>query len=209
MFDGKPIIGLLGGIGSGKSFVAAMFGQLGCAVISADEMVSRVYDDPAVRQTLARWWGGSVLKPDGSADRKAIADRVFADAAQRQRLEALLHPLVTQQRQQAMRQLAGKPGVRAFIWDIPLLVETGVEGLCDVLVFVDAPLEIRMSRVAAGRGWGPIELERRENLQAPLDKKRAISQYTVVNAAEAGVARKQVEDVLSRILTEAANAPKT
>jgi dephospho-CoA kinase len=212
MFDGKPVIGLLGGIGSGKTFVADLFARLGCAVISADDLVRRAYDDPDVRQTLVSWWGPRILQPDGSVDRHAIANRIFADSADpqdRRRLESLLHPMVLRQRQHLMQQLAGNAAVRAFVWDTPLLVETGQDRQCDALVFVEAPLELRQGRVAARRGWGPQELQRREKMQLPLDNKRSISQYTVVNAADAGFAREQVEDVLSRILAAVRIAPHT
>jgi dephospho-CoA kinase len=201
MFQGKPIIGLVGGIGSGKSFVASLFAELGCAVISADELVTRAYDDPVVQDTIAGWWGDSVVHADGSVDRAAIADRVFRSEADRLRLEGLLHPIVNAQRERAMNALAGDPAVRAYVWDIPLLVETGQDRLCDTVVFIDAPMQIRQQRVAAARGWESGEIERREKMQAPLDKKRAISQYSLINAADAGSTRKQVVDIFSRILT--------
>jgi dephospho-CoA kinase len=212
MFDHKPVIGLLGGIGSGKSFVAQIFAQLGCAVISSDDLARQAYDDPAVRQCLLDWWGPAVLRPDGSVDRRAIADRIFADSANptdRRRLESLLHPIVEHRRQQLMHKLVGNTAVRAFVWDTPLLVESGLHRQCDALVFVDAPLPLRQNRVASRRGWGPQELARREKMQSPLDNKRAISQYTVVNAADAGFAREQVEDVLSRILVATPTAHDT
>src|SRR5687767_11437573 len=93
MFAGKPIIGITGGIGSGKSFVAKIFGELGCHVIHSDEQVKAAYEDPHVRKTLRDWWGDKVFKPDGQVDRGAIAKKVFTDPAERLRLEGLLHPL--------------------------------------------------------------------------------------------------------------------
>ncbi len=194
----KPIIGIIGGIGSGKSFVAKLFGELGAMVINSDDLVHAVYGREDVKKTLREWWGDAVFQADGSVDRKAIAKRVFADADQRRRLEQLVHPLVNQERQRLMESAKDDPAVTAFVWDTPLLVETGLDKLCDAVVFVDAPASVRLSRVA-NRGWDEAELVRRENSQMPLDNKRRISDYVISNAAEAASARSQVRLVFSRI----------
>ena len=76
MRNGKPIIGIAGGIGSGKSFVARLFGELGCRVIHADDQVRLAYDDPAVRHTIREWWGDQVFQPDGNINRSQIAARI-------------------------------------------------------------------------------------------------------------------------------------
>src|SRR6476646_11786299 len=98
MFNGKPIIGIVGGIGSGKTFVARLFGELGCMVIEADALVREAYDDPRVRRTLSEWWGGEVFTPTGSIDRPAVARRIFENELERRRLEGLLHPWVDARR---------------------------------------------------------------------------------------------------------------
>jgi dephospho-CoA kinase len=203
MFSGKPIIGLTGGIGSGKSLVAGLFAELGCAVIDADAQVRAAYDDPAVRQTLREWWGGDVLKSDGSVERAAIARRIFDDPAQRARLEGLLHPMVDSARRRQMGIFATDPRTIAFVWDTPLLFEVGLNTQCDAVVFVDAPFQTRLARVIQSRRWDEAELLRRENLQWPLDKKREISHYIVRNTADADEARSQVRLVFSRILERA------
>ena len=77
VFEGKPIIGLTGGIGSGKTFVAKMFGEQGCLVINSDEMVRHVYHDETVKHTLKQWWGKMVFEPNGDVDRKAIARKIL------------------------------------------------------------------------------------------------------------------------------------
>jgi dephospho-CoA kinase len=207
MFSGKPIIGLTGGIASGKSFVASLFAELGCVVIDADAMVRATYGSPAVRQTLRDWWGEEVFKGDGSVDRGAIAQRVFADAAQRARLEGLLHPIVDSARRRQMEISATHPETIAFVWDTPLLFEVGLNTQCDAVVFVDAPLQTRLERVLQSRRWDEAELLKRENLQWPLDRKQEISDYIVRNTADADEARSQVRLVLSRILERASNGP--
>jgi dephospho-CoA kinase len=208
MFAGKPIIGLAGGIGSGKSFVAALFADEGCLVLDADASVRAAYLDPAIRAALKQWWGDAAFLPDGSVNRRAIAERVFADPTERAKLEQLIHPFVAADRDRSMQQRAHDPRVKAFVWDVPLLFETGLYKSCDVVVFVDAPLSERAARVARTRHWPPGELQRRENSQYPLDKKRRMSHYVIGNTADAGAARQQVRDVLSRIIAPAIPLPR-
>jgi dephospho-CoA kinase len=196
----KPIIGIAGGIGAGKTFVADLFGESGCRVIKADEQVQRAYQRQDVKDQLRRWWGERAFTPAGEVDRRAVADIVFHSDAQRRRLEGLIHPIVNVERDEIMRRDAADPDVVAFVWDIPLLFETGLNAACDCIVFVDAPLQVRQERVRVARGWSPQELAARENSQLPLDNKRRISDYCVSNVGGADVVREQVRDVLSRIL---------
>jgi dephospho-CoA kinase len=200
MFAGKPIIGIVGGIGSGKSSVAKAFGSVGCLVLDADEQVRQAYKDYRVKEALRRWWGPMVFSPDGEVDRAAVARKVFSRADELRRLEQLLHPMVTQARERAMKARANDPQVVAFVWDIPLLLETGLKQHCDAIVFVDAPIELRVARLAQTRGWDRAQLESREKLQMPLDKKREISEYVIVNTAGVDELHAQVREVLSRIL---------
>jgi dephospho-CoA kinase len=223
VFAGKPIIGIAGGIGSGKSRVARLFGELGCAVIDSDAQVRDVYAREDVRRTLKQWWGEGVFKPGGELDRAAVAARVFSDPGERARLEALVHPLVAEARDEAMRAAARDPQLVAFVWDTPLLFEVGLRAQCDAVVFVDAPLELRLRRVRRTRGWDAAELARRENLQWPLDRKRNLSDDVVTNTADAGEGsaspagacppgadplRDQVRQVLSRILARTAQGQR-
>jgi dephospho-CoA kinase len=199
MFAGKPIIGIVGGIGSGKSFVADLLKEQGCLVIHSDELVRDAYHLPEVKDALRLWWGPAVFGSDGQVNRRAIAQRVFDNADERERLEKLLHPIVDRRRGEIMAQNSGKSQVLAYVWDTPLLVETGLNSQCDAIIYVEASDALRLARLKASRGWDGAELIRRENLQLPLDKKREISEYVVVNTADADYARGQVEDVLSRI----------
>lgn len=194
----KPIIGIIGGIGSGKSFVASLFAELGALVIDSDQLVHAAYQRQDVRQTLLDWWGTAVFKSDGSVDRKAIAARVFTDESERLKLENLIHPLVNAHRDRLMDEAQADDRVTAFVWDTPLLVETGLHRLCDAVIFVDTPLETRLERVKK-RGWDAQELSRREKSQLPLDKKRKVSDHCVSNAADADTARNQVRLIFSRI----------
>lgn len=200
MFSGKPVIGIIGGIGSGKSFVADLFGELGCLVIKSDDQVRQAYREPQVKEAIRQWWGDAMLTPDGEVNRAAIAGKVFSNPAERQRLEQLLHPMVAEARDRLMAQAAKDPAVRAYVWDTPLLLEAGLKPCCDAVVFVEAPLEVRQERVKRTRGWEPAELIVREKSQLPLDKKQEMSDYMIRNTAEAEEVHRQVREVLSRIL---------
>lgn len=204
MYAGKPIIGLAGGIGSGKSFVAALLAEMGCCVIDSDQHARLAYQSPQVKQELHSWWGDSVFDEHGSVSRQAVARRVFADPAQRRRLEALIHPAVAQARQQSMREGA-EAGIVAFVWDSPLLFETGLNDQCDVIIFVDSPRAARLDRVRRQRGWSEKELTQRENSQLPLDKKKERAHYVVQNTADAANVREQLRLMLPQILAAASS----
>lgn len=201
MFQGKPIIGLAGGIASGKSFIANLLGQCGCCVINSDELVHAAYDEPAVRAAVRQRWGDSVMRTDGSVDRRALGRVVFQNPADRADLEALTHPIVDSIRQRQMQRKATDS--LAFVWDSPLLFETGLNARCDAVVFVDVPQAERLKRAAA-RGWDAAELAHREKSQWPLDKKRGLSHYVVQNTADATPTRDEVCRLLSRILSSTA-----
>jgi dephospho-CoA kinase len=177
----RPIvIGLAGGIGSGKSLVAAILAELGCIVIDLDREARAALDRPDVREELQRWWGPGVFGPDGRVDRSRVAAIVFKDEGERRRLEGLIHPLVKATRGEMVGR-AADAGAPAVVVDAPLLFEAGVDKECDVVVFVDAPLGARLERVRATRGWGPEELQRRESVQWGLDVKRRLADHVVVN----------------------------
>ena len=207
MYAGKPIIGLTGGIGAGKTFIAKMFADAGCMVISSDEIIRQAYKDSAIKQQLKKWWGQMVFSPDGEIDRSAVARKVFSRAEDRKKLEQLLHPYANTVRERMMQQAGEDARIKAFVWDTPLLMETGLNRLCDKVVFVDAPREDRMARVKEGRNWSDGDLAERENLQLPLDKKKEISDYCISNTANADYARGQVRDTLTRILAETQQQP--
>lgn len=197
----KPTIGLLGGPGSGKSLVARQMAALGCAVIDADALAKQALDEPQVMRQITSWWGSGVLSQDGRIDRGKVATIVFTDRAELDRLEALLHPRVFARRDALRQEALGDERARAVVEDCPLLLETGLDRECDVLVFVDAPLEIRLARVREERDWSQQELDRREKNQTPLDIKRLKADYVISNDAGEAHCLEQTRRVLSQIIT--------
>lgn len=193
-----PVIGIAGGIGAGKSEVARALGELGCVVIDSDREAKAALERPEVKAKLAEWWGPGVLRGDGTVDRGAVANVVFKDAAERERLEGLIHPLV-RARREVLKRRAAEAGAPAVVVDAPLLYEAGVDRECDVVVFVDAPRALRLERVRAGRGWSEAELDRRERMQWPVEEKRRRADYVVVNDAGPGELMRRVREVFARI----------
>ena len=195
-YRGKPIIGIVGGIGSGKSFVARLLGELGCAVIDSDAVAHAVYAEPDVIAKLVGWYGPDVLNKYGVVDRTIIAHDIFRDAAHRRRLESRIHPRIHAERAREMAARVTDPKVKAFVWDSPLLIEAALHTQCDVVIYVDVPYEERLRRVRESRGWDAAELDRREASQRPLEEKRQLA-TTVVNG-EASV--EDLRESLRRIL---------
>lgn len=195
-----PIIGLCGGIGSGKSAAARAFERLGCVVIDSDREARAVLDRPEVREELVRWWGPGILGADGRVHRPAVADRVFSDPAERHRLESLVHPLVRARRADLAAR-AASTGAAGVVVDAPLLFEAGVDSECDAVVFIDTPRDVRLARVMATRGWTEAELDRREASQWPLEEKRARSSHVVRNTGDLAELERKVGAAFSAIVS--------
>ncbi len=194
------MIGLVGGIGAGKSTVARILESLGATVIDSDRAVHDQYTNAEVINTLRQWWGDSVCHSDGSINRAEVAKIVFADSAQLSRLEGLLWPRIEAVRQAMMPGLMADANVRAIVLDAPKLYEAGLDRQCDAVIFVDAEPSVRLQRLKDSRGWSAEELQRRERLQKPLDIKRANADYVVSNNTPLDQLRIAVERVLSQIV---------
>lgn len=193
------VVGLCGGIGAGKSAVAGVLSDCGAAVIDSDELNRQELESPEVIRTLAEWFGRRICGPDGRILRPVLARIVFEDPEQRQRVESLLHPRVARRRGELLAQARRDPGVRLIVIDSPLLYETGLDEMCDLVLFVESPMEQRVQRVASARGWDAEELVRREKSQKPLDSKSARADHIIVNNSGMDELRVQVEEFLSQL----------
>lgn len=208
--DQPKVIGLTGGIGCGKSEVGRILADLGCVVTCSDEDVREVLaNDDSIRETLVKWWGNSILDVEGGINRRAVAQIVFSSAMERNRLEALIHPLIEVRRRKNWAdalQVATQRGTKisAFVIDAPLLLEVGLDAECDAIVFVDASLETRSQRVRIGRGWDAEELKIREKAQSGLETKRSRSDYVIRNDGSLDDLRKNAKRVLDMILANGA-----
>lgn len=193
------VLGLTGGIASGKSFVAGLLAERGAVVLDADRHAHAALADPAVVAQLVQRWGEAVLADDGRVRRSEIAARVFGEGeaatAERRFLESIVHPWVRQRLNDELAQ-ASSSGAPAAVLDIPLLIEAGWAERCDAVLFVQTPEPIRRER-AAERGWDAAELTRREAAQTALSEKRAAADATVPGD-DPQAARAAVEAVWDR-----------
>lgn len=200
MAQSKPIIGLCGGVGAGKSLVAQEFARLGGLVIDSDQLNHQVLRRPEVAQALREWWGDEILNEEGLPDRRRVAERIFDDPEQRRRLESLVHPLIAGLRENIIKAGITDPTVRAIILDSPLLFESNLDRLCHAVVFVEANETQRLQRLKRTRGWDIQELRRREQSQMPLTEKRSRSQHVIRNDGTTERLRSRAKDVFERIL---------
>jgi dephospho-CoA kinase len=208
----KPIIGILGGIGSGKSTVAAEFAKLGCKVIDADEIAHELLDEPTVKEKVVGLFGREILsaaadldstdlacRQAGKIDREKLAELVFADTGKLSALNGIIHPLVLQRAQELIKQYNRQGQVKAIVLDMPLLVEVGWDKRCDKLIFVDCRRKLRLDR-AKKLGFDKNQVKIRENFQISLDNKVDLADNTIDNNSEFLALAQQVADIFSYIV---------
>jgi dephospho-CoA kinase len=196
-------IGLVGGVASGKSLVAKMLVELGAGLLDADRTGHAVLaEDAEVHQAIRERWGEAVFRSDGSVDRAAVAQRVFANTERgredREFLEDLLHPRI-RKRLEAPRAEYAAEGRPAVVLDAPLLLEAGWQAICDVVLLVDVPQQVRLER-AMLRGWSEAEFLSREAAQWPIERKRQFADVTVENAGSEAELRRAVREFWDTIV---------
>src|SRR5262245_36688326 len=176
-------LGLVGGIASGKSLVASCFRDLGAVVLDADRAGHEVLREPDVIAAIKNRWGDSVLDSAGQVSRRAVARIVFGSGneAERRFLEELTHPRIQMRLQQELAKAqATQPPPPAVVIDAALLFEAGWDKLCDKIIFVDAPRDVRLER-AVVRGWSTEQFAAREAAQHPPEEKRRRSNIVIRN----------------------------
>ena len=175
------IVGLTGNIAAGKSMVAQRLAALGATVIDADHLAREAVrpGTRALRRIVDRW-GVGVLMPDGSLDRTALREIVFADDVERAALDAIVHPEVALLREEAVAAARAR-GDRLVVCDIPLLFEVGLEGAMDRVVLVDAPPQVRRARLMRDRGLSASAASAMMAAQMPSQRKRDRAHHLIDN----------------------------
>lgn len=196
------VIGVTGGVGTGKSTVAKMFKQLGAEVLDADALAHEAMEPGRLAwRRIVRAFGDGVLNDDRTVNRRALARLVFSDEAARKRLEAIVHPQVLRRIKQELHRLRRRRGVRAVVLDVPLLAEAGAQELVDALVVVTAQPQQQRQRLAARRGWTEDEVARRTQAQWDVSAKVALADYVVDNRDGLEQTRRQVRRIWHQVMS--------
>jgi dephospho-CoA kinase len=196
-------VGLTGGIGSGKSEVAHVFAEAGALVIDADQLAREVVDVGSDGLAeVVKAFGSGIVRPDGSLDRAALGEIVFADSEARRRLEAVVHPRV---RARAADIEAAAAARTVVVHVIPLLVETGQADRFDVLVVVDLPEDVQIERLGRTRGMTAEEARARIAAQAARDERLAAADIVIDNSGDLDDLRLKAAGVWTELEKRAAS----
>ena len=193
-----PVVGIMGGICSGKTIVAQFFERWGFLRIDADAAAHLLLEDPGIKEELHRLFGDDVFRDDGSVDRGTLSELVFEDREKLSCLNAVIHPGVI-----GVIEKRIKSSVSPVVVDAALLFETGLDSrFCTHLVFVDRPKEDRIASAVNCRGWDRRELDRREKMQAPLEEKRRKADFIIRNNGSERELEGKTRVVVERIVGE-------
>jgi dephospho-CoA kinase len=191
------VVGLTGGIASGKSTFAALLRARGVPVVDADALARKVVEPGTpTLAAIAEAFGPGVLADDGTLDRRRLGARVFADAEARRRLEALTHPAIRQAMVEETLRLAAA-GHAIVFYDAPLLFEVGLDAALDCVIVVWAPREVQRERLVRRDGLAPADADARIAAQLPLDEKAARADLFVDNAGEPDALPGKVDRLLA------------
>ena len=188
------VLGLTGGIGSGKSMVAQIFAELGAVVIDADQLAREVVEpgQPAL-QEIASTFGPDVLLPDGRLDRPKLAGIIFSDPAERAKLDAITHPRIRERMEGQIE--ARRSGRGVLILDIPLLYENNRTNMVEKVIVVWVDAQTQLQRIRQRDGLSAEAARQRISAQMPLDAKRARADHVIDNTGGRDETQRQVEAI--------------
>jgi dephospho-CoA kinase len=198
----KPVIGILGGICSGKSTVAAAFADLGCAVIDADAIAHELLRTSDVQELVVNSFGEQILNDAGEIDRRKLAGVVFSEQKKLALLNSLIHPLVLREVERLIAKYDDDPRAKAIVVDMPLLLEVGWAEKCDKLIFVDCADEKRLERAEKAGFGDENQLKIREKFQISMDRKKAIADNVINNNSDVSALAGQVAEIFSNIVDD-------
>lgn len=195
-------VGLTGGIASGKSTIMRRFAELGAITVDADAVVARLYEPGnAGHDAIVRTYGTAVLQPDGTIDRRKLSDVAFANPAEAQKLNALIHPIVIEEQLRMMREAEESGEDRVYIIEATLLLESGGKQRYDRIVVVDVAPDVQIER-ALGRGMTREEVTRRIAHQMPREERLRHADYVIDNSGDAEAGERETRRVFELLLRD-------
>lgn len=196
----KPIIGILGGIASGKSTVAAEFAKLGFKLIDADKIAHDFLLTSDIKDEIVTTFGKTILGSDGQIEHCKLADIVFRDGGKLSRLNEILHGPVIGCVEQLIEEYNADFEVKGIVLDMPLLLEIGWAKRCERLIFVDCNRQLRVERAKKSGFIDENQLKIRENFQISLDNKVKISENTIDNNSDFSALVEQVNNIFCDVV---------
>ena len=197
------LVGLTGGIGSGKSTVAARLAEHGVPVVDADQVAREIVEpgEPAL-DDLVTHFGERILDPDGRLDRAGLAAIAFVDEEQRAALNAITHPRIGERIAARLQQL-DEDGVEIAVLDHPLLLEGDPTGRVDTIVVVLAPEDVRVRRLVEQRGLDEDDVRARMRAQVSDEVRRKVADHVIDNDGDLEVLQERTDALLARLRDEA------
>jgi dephospho-CoA kinase len=194
------LVGLTGGVATGKTTVAKMFKQCGAAVIDADQLAHDVVKPgkPAWRQ-IVKAFGKTVLNPDRTLNRRELGALVFGNRTKLRQLEQIIHPRVAREQQRLVRRIAKRKPHTVVIYEVPLLFEAGVDKRVDKIIVVTADRETQIARLKKRSGLSRAEALRRISSQMPLAKKIKQADHVLNGTLPPPSLRRQVGQLLKNL----------
>ncbi len=202
MANEKTVIGILGGICSGKSTVAREFGRLGCGVVDADAIAHELLENSDIKKEIKEAFGEVVFDSGGVIKKEELAAQAFVDKKAVAKINGIIHPQVLSRCRDLIAEFNRRDDIKAVVLDMPLLAEAGWLKECGKLVFVECEAEIRAHRAAQKGRFSKKQLKKRENFQIFLDKKKKIADYIVDNNSGLSATAEQVVRIFTIIIGE-------
>jgi dephospho-CoA kinase len=194
----KRVVGLIGGIGSGKSLVAEELAHHGGYVISGDQLGHEALRQVDIRTRVVERWGRGILDADGNVNRRRLGEKVFADREERKALEALSFPYIERRIREEIGAARRNPNVAFIVLDAAVMLEAGWNKYCDVLVYVDTPRPLRLERLTA-RGLSEKEVTARESAQWPESDKAKHARIVVNNSGPCEQLARQIQELVKNL----------
>ncbi|GAX59496.1 dephospho-CoA kinase [Candidatus Scalindua japonica] len=196
------VIGITGGIASGKSTIAEMLGTLGADIIDADKICHNLINTRDITDKITKRWGNHILNSDGKIERRMLAEIVFADKDEVSALNKIIHPKVVEKIKNRIAELQIETATEAIVLDAALLVESNLIDICDIILFADTEKNRCESRVRYSRKWPLDEIAKREKFQGLIPQKRELADIIINNNNSKEDTLNQVKDFWCQFITK-------
>ncbi len=202
MDQNVKVIGITGGIASGKSTIAEILRSFGANVIDADKICHQLINTKDIAQKITNKWGPRIQNEYGDIERQVLAKIVFSDKKEIFTLNKIIHPVAIKDIKRRISKLKKDETTKAIVLDAALLLESNLVDICDIIIFVDTKRDLRNKRVMINRMWSTDEIDKREKHQDLLQKKRDISNMIIDNNKSKTDTANQVKDFWCRFITK-------